>query len=175
MKRWDAWRVEEIVSNSGPFKAVHDKVDISQAGPIWRLFMKPGPKKRPLATRLWAKVDRSAGPNACWPWLGGTNGRGYGLIALGGDSSIYGNEYVHRIAYALAHGIKLVDLPPKREVRHSCNNRLCCNSKHLLLGTSRDNKMDAIASGTMHWQRCLRDAYGRFRNVQRPSEDKSTL
>lgn len=34
----------------------------------------------PLAERFWPKVDKSGGPDACWPWLGGINGDGYGFI-----------------------------------------------------------------------------------------------
>lgn len=39
--------------------------------------------RTPLSTRFDRFVDRSAGPDACWPWTGGNAG-GYGVIGSGG-------------------------------------------------------------------------------------------
>lgn len=125
--------------------------------------MRPGPKRKPVADRLWAKVDKSGGPDACWLFTGADNGRDYPILSRPGDSTGKTPFYAHRLAYALAHGVDYDDLPPDEETRHSCHTRRCCNPKHLLMGTSTDNKQDSIADGRMHWQRPgSRDGQGRF-------------
>lgn len=106
--------------------------------------------KIPLEKRLWKRVDKSAGPDACWPWTGCRNPQGYGYI---GD----GNGKVtrpHRVAYELANG----SIPAGLLVCHHCDNPPCCNPKHLFIGTHQDNADD-----------CLRK--GRNRNVPMPGEE----
>lgn len=49
----------------------------------------------------------------------------------------------HRLAYAIAYG----HLSPKLLVRHSCDNRLCCNPAHLEQGTHTDNARDRASRG----------------------------
>lgn len=39
--------------------------------------------KRTESERFWAKVDRSGGPDACWPWLGFVRPNGYGIARVG--------------------------------------------------------------------------------------------
>ncbi len=39
-------------------------------------------KVTPLIDRYLAKVDKSGGPDACWPWTGSLN-KGYGQIGAG--------------------------------------------------------------------------------------------
>lgn len=71
--------------------------------------------------------------------------------------------FTHRVAYALNAGISPDEIPAGIEIRHYvCNNPICCNPAHLLPGTSADNKADAIAIGTMHFQNTVRDGHGRF-------------
>ncbi len=89
---------------------------------------------RPLAERFWRFVDKSGGPNACWPWTGGLDGHGYGLFERAG---------AHRTAYRLTHG------EPRYLVLHHCDNPPCCNPKHLYDGTRKDNARDAIIRGQM--------------------------
>lgn len=134
--------------------------------------MKPGPKRKPLAQRLWEKVDLTAGPDKCW-LFGGTsdNGNGYATISRPGDSTGQTPMYVHRLAYALANGVEYDDLPKDEEVRHTCHTKKCCNPAHLLLGTSVENKADSIAVRAMFWQRAKRDAAGKFLPEGEPSED----
>lgn len=43
-------------------------------------------------------VDKSAGPDGCWPWTGSRDGSGYGKFKV--DGGICGRT--HRIAYFLA-------------------------------------------------------------------------
>ena len=94
-----------------------------------------------LAERFWAKVDRSGGPEACWPWTAGTAGRGYGSVRVGPASA--GHDYAHRVAYALTNG----PIPPGALIRHDCDNPPCCNPAHLRPGSVADNTADMLARG----------------------------
>ena len=112
-----------------------------------------GNRRRPLADRFWEKVDRSGGPDACWPWRGATV-RGYGHIGVGSLSD--GSRRMarcNRVAYELAVG----HLPDGAQALHSCDNRLCCNPAHLFAGTQQDNMTDKVRKGRQnrgdtHWQ-----------------------
>lgn len=89
------------------------------------------------AARFWSKVDRSAGPDACWPWTGATH-QGYGWFRLR-DESVAAS----RFAWSLVNG----PIPDGLYVCHSCDNRPCCNPAHLWLGTHADNVRDMFAKG----------------------------
>lgn len=129
---------------------------------------KPGPKRRPLEQRLWEKVDLSGGPDVCWPFDGA--GSKYGRISRPGDSTNTSPYFAHRVAYALSSGLDPEDIPDGLEVMHSCDNPRCCNPAHLSLGTSKDNKQDAISKNRMFWQRAQRDAEGKFVTEGDPPE-----
>lgn len=87
------------------------------------------------AERFWARIDRSAGPGACWPWLKGKS-NGYGSLLFRGAVT-----YSHRVACILTHG----DPPPDRQqALHGCDNRICCNPAHLRWGTPRENFDEAV-------------------------------
>lgn len=101
---------------------------------------------RPLAERLAEKVDRSGGPDACWPFTGRISvnrgsGLGYGQIR---DCSTVGQRgrllKAHRTALVLATG----DDPPDMDACHRCDNTICCNPSHLFWGTHRANMRDYI-------------------------------
>lgn len=132
---------------------------------------KTGPKPKPLAQRLWSKVDMTGGPESCWPFVGAHNGRGYGSISKGGDSTGVSPLYAHRVAFCLANGLDYEDLSSEDEVMHSCDNPSCCNPMHLSLGSSADNKADAISKGRMFWQKAQRNAKGQFESDAQDSED----
>lgn len=88
---------------------------------------------------FWSRVDKSAGENSCWPWLGSRDGSGYGKMKV--DAGI--NARTHRIAYLLATGKD----PGESMVCHTCDNPPCCNPAHLWLGDNRANQLDASAKG----------------------------
>jgi hypothetical protein len=77
-------------------------------------------RERQLA-RFWSKVDKSAGPEACWPWTGCVS-KDYGLFATSAHSS----QGAHRFAYEAVHGsVK------GKQLHHTCKNTLCVNPAHL--------------------------------------------
>lgn len=86
---------------------------------------------------FWAKVDRSGGPEACWPWTAGLS-KGYGEVSS--DPPLQ----AHRVAFALATGTVQ---PKGMHICHSCDNPPCCNPAHLWLGTPGQNARDAIRKG----------------------------
>jgi HNH endonuclease len=85
---------------------------------------------------FWKKVLRGA-PEVCWPWTGYTKPSGHGLTT-------YKSEPIHasRKAYILTHGP--FDL--RLCVLHTCDNAVCCNPKHLYLGTRMDNMIDRFGN-----------------------------
>lgn len=71
---------------------------------------------------FWRKVDRSKGPNECWPWLG-FRAKNEGRFSLKGKLIA-----AHIAAYRYAVG----SLPKGTNISHSCNDRYCCNPAHLI-------------------------------------------
>lgn len=82
-------------------------------------------------SKFLAKVDSSAGPGACWPWMAGRTGTGYGQFII--NSRKY---RAHRIAFEL-HAAQ--PIPDGMQIDHRCFNRACCNPEHLRLASPKQN------------------------------------
>lgn len=101
--------------------------------------------------RFWSKVDKSGGPDACWPWLGTTKPGGYGSFFVtrippgSKGKKIYANA--HRLAYELTCG----PIAPGLFACHRCDTPSCCNPNHIFLGTPRENVQDAVAKGRINY------------------------
>ncbi len=80
--------------------------------------------------RFWSKVDKSGGPEACWPWRDGLFSDGYGQFRMQGCS-----KRAHRLAFGEG-------LDKSLQVLHSCDNPICCNPAHLRQGTHCENMQD---------------------------------
>lgn len=91
---------------------------------------------------FWSRVDRSGGMDSCWPWQGAYDPNGYGAVKVGSRK-----RGTHVYAWELANGRSR---KKGFDVCHTCNNRFCCNPKHLYEGTRLQNVHDALAAGTHH-------------------------
>lgn len=90
--------------------------------------------------RFWLKVNVGES-DQCWNWRSTAAAAGYGRMKIG--RKLYS---AHRIAFHLAN--PEVDMTGvKSVVMHSCDNRLCCNPEHLMLGTLRENYLDMVRKG----------------------------
>ncbi|RZT87553.1 HNH endonuclease [Pseudonocardia sediminis] len=75
---------------------------------------------------FWSKVG-TGDSDACWPWLAGRVGSGYGTCGPG--------IYAHRVAYEISVG----PIPDGLTIDHLCSNRICCNPSHLEPVTREEN------------------------------------
>jgi hypothetical protein len=107
---------------------------------------------------FWSQVDRSGGPDACWPWTGGLFGEGYGNAwAIPGIPCrpASGRITSHRLAWILTYGDPGTHVAPSgrvitNRVRHRCPggpNRLCSNPAHLRTGSDKANADDRADDG----------------------------
>lgn len=90
-----------------------------------------------IKRRFWKKVDKR-GPDDCWGWLAAKLKDGYGQI---GETKTGATYQAHRLSWVLANGKQIDD---NMIVRHTCDNPSCVNPNHLILGTLRDNRIDAV-------------------------------
>lgn len=96
-------------------------------------------RTRVQAERFWEKVDRTGGDATCWPWIAGTNHKGYGTFSISHAHS----SLAHRISWIMENG----PIPAGKYVLHSCDNPRCVNPRHLFLGSLADNMRDMCEKG----------------------------
>ncbi len=92
------------------------------------------PELEALVRKLWKNIDKSGGPDACWPWTGFCRQDGYGLIFTNFNDGSGRTMLVHRLVYIL----EVDNLSDKkgycvthvREDGGRCEHK-CCNPKHL--------------------------------------------
>lgn len=85
--------------------------------------------------RFWIFVNKT---DTCWMWIGSRNNNGYGKFKVG--SHLISS---HRFIFETING----PIPPGKIIRHSCDNPICVNPDHLLVGTCQDNINDKCARG----------------------------
>lgn len=80
-----------------------------------------------MNARFWTKVRKT---KACWLWLAGLDGHGYGKFTEGGRQ-----RAAHRLAYEALVG----PIPAGMQLDHLCRTRRCVNPAHLEPVTNREN------------------------------------
>lgn len=99
-----------------------------------------------LTTEQRERFDRLApcgAPDACWPWQGPRNSKGYGQFRLG-TKRPHRAVTASRVAWSLSHGR---DFPAGMLACHSCDNPPCVNPAHIWPGTHQQNVDDMYAKG----------------------------
>lgn len=100
-----------------------------------------GGKNRNEPHDVFKQVDmKGKTEDDCWPYTGylRTDPQGFkrGIFALDGKKL-----YAHRVVWECYNGRSLA---PGEVVRHECDNTVCCNPKHLLVGVQKDNVKDML-------------------------------
>jgi hypothetical protein len=113
----------------------------SSAGQSIGLRYRTSLSGRSPAEHFWSFVDRSGGPDACWPWTGGRDDDGYGRFCV--DVATRPCVRAHRYVLELV-GLEAF---PWEDAAHKCDNPPCCNPAHLEPLSHRENMRQMAARG----------------------------
>lgn len=86
---------------------------------------------------VWKNIPIDV-PEKCWPWRVKLFPQGYGRFNIN-QTSIGSHAAVYRTIFG--------EIPDGQYVMHKCNNKRCCNPKHLTIGSNSENQRHASASG----------------------------
>jgi len=91
---------------------------------------------RPLADRLWEKVEKTEG---CWLFQGSLDKEGYGVLRVSRRKVVA----AHRAAWEVTYG----PIPAGKDILHHCDVRNCARPDHFFLGDQIANNLDMVAKG----------------------------
>lgn len=83
---------------------------------------------------VFRSIDMTGGPDACWPFKGKVNGKGRPYFTVSGKKHL-----AYRLAYELVNG---EDSLSEVIARHTCDNEICCNPRHIEKGDHQENMND---------------------------------
>lgn len=129
--------ISAILRTRQPSRLTMRHYEIRKCDHCANLFEPSGGRSKwcSVECRFWSHVDRSGGPDACWPWKLGCFQTGYGQFSVAGVP-----DYTHRKCLQFSG----IVIPPKHYAIHRCDNPPCCNphSQHVIVGTPTDNIID---------------------------------
>jgi len=94
-----------------------------------------------ISTEWRQRADCSAGPDACWLWLGSIHPDGY---AIGWFRDLNRTTPVPRVVLAETLGRPIA---PGKYACHHCDNRRCVNPAHIYEGGPASNGQDKAVRG----------------------------
>lgn len=106
------------------------------------------PTITPPIERFNSKIDRSGGPDACWPWTAGRQKDKRGVEWYGIFHPVKGTTVrAHRYALEQSLGRPIA---PGMWALHTCDNPPCVNPAHLYEGDHQQNEADKVARDRQH-------------------------
>lgn len=97
---------------------------------------------RQNADKFWNKVDKRS-DSECWPWTKSLLRGGYGHFQFRHNGKKKSFR-AHRVSYMLTND---VDITKDELVCHKCDNPICVNPNHLVLGDNFSNMGDCVRKG----------------------------
>lgn len=105
-------------------------------------------KHKPLYDRIMSRTKVPKDKSKCWLWTGPVNNAGFGMVKGDFSQGDWKMVTVHR-AIARHHGLDI----HRKEVQHTCLNKICVNPDHLVLGTVRTRTDRIMAKHGSHWMK----------------------